>query len=139
MSPGAQEVDDPPAEDPELRHAKQVLFRAAMVVLGALIVVLLVFFQPEGQVIRSTWPNGARRAHTTYRSGSRPLDAPPSPDTERAGLTEHGPHRAWHANGRPAEEGRFVEGRREGEWRFWDEAGRLDEARSGVYVRGERR
>lgn len=132
------EDDETIVEDPEIRRAKFVLFLAAIGLGLVVIVVLLVFFQPEGQVMTTSWPNGYRKTSTTYVTGSRHPDAPPSPATERAGLMEQGLHRAWHENGQLAAEGEFAEGFRVGEWRFWDEEGALDEARSGRYVRGAR-
>lgn len=132
------EDDQTIVEDPDIRRAKTVLFLAAILAGVVVIAVLLLFFQPEGQVMTTSWPNGYRRTSTTYVTGSRHPDAAPHPATERPGLMEQGPHRAWHENGQLAEEGRFEEGFRVGEWRFWDEAGRLDEARSGTYVRDVR-
>lgn len=132
------EDDETIVEEPEIRRAKFVLFLMAIGLGLAAILVLLVFFQPEGQVMTTSWPNGYRKTSTTYVTGSRHPDAPASPSTERPGLMEHGPHRTWHENGQLAAEGEFAEGYRVGEWRFWDAAGTLDTDRSGTYVAGER-
>ena len=39
---------------------------------------------------------------------------------------------------RLTEEGRFEQGERAGDWRFWDERGELDVERSGRYEGGRR-
>lgn len=132
------EDDETIVEDPEIRRAKLVLFLSAIALGLVVIVVLLVFFQPEGQVMTTSWPNGYRKTSTTYVTGSRHPDAPPSPATERPGLMEQGLYRAWHENGQLAEEGEYDGGYRVGEWRCWDEAGALDEERSGRFDRGVR-
>lgn len=130
--------DDTVVEDPEIRRAKLVLFLAAITLGVLVIIVLLVFFQPEGQEMKTYWPNGYPRASTTYVTGTRHPDAPPSPSTERDGLVEHGLHRAWHENGQLAEEGTYDQGYRIGRWSFWDEDGNEDPQRSGEYEAGWR-
>jgi len=44
--------------------------------------------------------------------------------------------REWHPNGAPAVEGFYVGGEREGQWRWWDAAGRVTGA--AVYSGGGR-
>ncbi|MDA1264838.1 MAG: hypothetical protein O2816_07155 [Planctomycetota bacterium] len=119
--------DETIVEDPEIRRAKTVLFLIVFGAISAFIVVLLVFFQPEGVVMTESWPNGYPRTRTTYVS---------APTAE--GRIPHGAHRAWHENGELSEEGVFEQGQREGTWRFWDEDGALDAARSGEYAADER-
>ena len=130
--------DDTVVEDPEIRRAKLVLFLAAITLGVLVIIILLVFFQPEGQEMKTYWPNGYPRASTTYVTGTKHPNAPASPSTERDGLVEHGLHRAWHENGQLAEEGNYEQGYRVGRWSFWDEDGNEDPQRSGNYEAGWR-
>jgi len=118
--------DDVEPEDPEIRRAKFVLFAATMSLLVLAIAILLVFFQPDTQVVVTHYPNGYTETETHYV-----LDAAGQP-------VEQGRHRRWHPNAKLAEEGRHERGERTGEWRFWNEAGELDLERSGVYRAGER-
>ena len=120
------EDEDVEPEDPEIRRAKSVLFAATMSILVLVIAILLAFFQPDTQVVVTHYPNGYTETETHYV-----LDA--------AGQRiEQGRHRRWHANATLAEEGWYEKGRRVGEWRFWNEAGELDEERSGRYEDGDR-
>lgn len=119
--------DETIVEDPELRRAKAFLFAVVMFLGVGFIVVLLVFFQPEGVVVSESWPNGYPRTRATYVSA-------PGED----GRVLHGAYRAWHENGRMAERGSYVQGAREGAWRFWRADGAPDEERSGTYLDGER-
>ena len=119
--------DETVVEDPEIRRAKMVLFLIVFGAVSAFIVVLLVFFQPEGVVMTESWPNGYPKTRTTYVSAPTAL-----------GRIAHGTHRAWHMNGELAEEGEFNQGQREGTWRFFDVDGALDSARSGEYSADER-
>jgi len=119
------EDDETIVEDPEIRLAKTLLFAAVMGLGVTFIVVLLVFFQPEGVVVSASWPNGYPRTRATYVSASN-----------EDGRVLNGAYRAWHENGRMAERGTYAQGVREGAWKFWLEDGSLDEGRSGTYVAG---
>jgi hypothetical protein len=121
------EDDETIVEDPQIRRAKTVLFLVVMGLGISFIVVLLVFFQPEGVVMTESWPNGYPKTRTTYVSA-------PTSD----GRVRHGAYRAWHENGQEAARGRFEEGERQGAWRFWSLTGELDTRRSGVYLDGVR-
>jgi len=110
----------------EVRAAKAFLFLCAFVPLSILVVVLLVFFQPDHQVFVSRWPNGYRKTVREYVAG---------PGNERI---LHGRHRAWHEDGTRAEEGRYQDGIQAGEWRYWRPGGGLDLERSGFYADGVR-
>ena len=67
------------------------------------------------------WPNGTPREKATYSDGLR-----------------DGHCQRWHTDGTPRAEGRYEAGRMIDEWRFYDDLGSLDAARSGLYERGER-
>lgn len=72
--------------------------------------------------VRTTcWPNGSQREEATYSDGLR-----------------DGPCERWHDDGTPRAAGRYQAGRMVDEWRFYDENGALDDARSGLYEAGER-
>lgn len=118
--------DETLVEDPDVRLAKTFLFLVVVGTVTAFVVVLLVFFQPEGVVMTESWPNGYPRTRATYVS---------APNEE--GRILHGEYTTWHQNGRRSAHGRYEQGVRVGEWRFWDETGELDRVRSGVYVEGE--
>jgi len=121
------EDDETIVEDPRIRQAKTVLTVLVMALGVSFIVVLLVFFQPEGVVMTEAWPNGYPKTRTTYVSA-------PTGD----GRMRHGEYRAWHENGQEAARGRFEDGQREGTWRFWSPSGELEAGRSGVYRSGVR-
>jgi hypothetical protein len=120
----AAEGVDP--NDPEIRRAKLVLFVTTIVVLSAAIAVMLIFFQPEGQLLVERWPNGYPKSETrtVQDEFGRPL--------------EHGEHRAWHENGQLAQRGRYERGLRTGKWSFWNQDGLLDAASTGNYQKGLR-
>ena len=109
--------DETLVDPPEIRRAKALLVGLILGVVSTFCVVLLVFFQPEGQLMQTHWPNGYRRTETNY------VSAP-----NRAGRTPHGQHRAWHKDGTLAEEGRYERGRRVGPWSYFDEAGQALDA-----------
>ena len=72
--------------------------------------------------LRTTcWPNGTPREQATYAKGLREGDC-----------------QRWHADGTPRAKGRYEAGRMIDEWRFFDEEGSLDTARSGLYEAGTR-
>ena len=64
----------------------------------------------------SLWPNGAERERVSFAQG-----------------VKEGACFRWHSDGTPRAEGRYASGKKVGEWRFFDESGVLDTARSGVY------
>ena len=64
----------------------------------------------------SLWPNGAAREQAFFEMGIRD------------GLCLR-----WHSDGSPRAEGQYASGKKVGEWRFFDESGAIDTARSGVY------
>ena len=64
----------------------------------------------------SLWPNGAAREQAFFEEG-----------------VKEGICIRWHADGSPRAEGQYASGKKVGEWRFFDENGALDPARSGVY------
>lgn len=119
------EDDETIVEDPEIRLAKTILFSIVMVLGLTFIVVLLVFFQPEGVEVTESWPNGYPKTRATYVSASN-----------EDGRVLQGTYRAWHESGRMSERGTYEAGLREGAWEFWHEDGSLDEERSGTYVDG---
>lgn len=100
-------------EDPEIRRAKTVLVALTILCGAVFTITIAVFFRPEGQEVLERWPNGYRKTQTNY------ISAP-----NKAGRLAHGPHRAWHANGAIAEQGRFERGIRIGDWKYWDKHGR---------------
>ena len=60
-------VEEPEIEeDPEIRRAKTVLFTLTFGSILILILILLLFFQPEGQVIISRYPNGYPKTRTHF-------------------------------------------------------------------------
>ena len=113
--------------DPEIRRAKTVLFVLVMTVLAIAILVMLVFFQPDTQVVVTRWPNGYPKTETRYV-----LD-------ELGQRVKHGLYREWHENGQLAGRGRFEQGRRVGTWERWRPDGTFEPARSGVVSEGEAR
>ena len=46
--------------------------------------------------------------------------------------------REWYPDGRPASEGTYEDGQRNGRWTFWREDGTVDPERSGLYQGGRR-
>lgn len=126
MPPAPAPDDEPELDDPELRRAKTVLFLLTVGVLASVTAVLVALFRPRDQVRVTRYPNGYPRESTHYV-----LDAAGQP-------LEQGEHRAWHADGSLAEEGRYETGHRSGPWRFWRPDGSLDRERSGVYDAGRR-
>ena len=48
-------------------------------------------------------------------------------------LVKDGPFVAWNREGEKVQEGSYHDGRREGQWTFWNEDGSIDLARSGIY------
>ena len=126
MTAPADLDEDVDVEDPEIRRAKFVLFLLTIGVLTTFTLVLLIFFQPDNQLVVTRYPNGYPKTETHYV-----MD-----DVGR--LIEHGDHVAYHEDGRKAEEGEYLHGKRVGPWRFWNEDGVLDETRSGHYADGER-
>lgn len=104
--------DETIVEPPEIRRAKALLVALILIVVSTFCVVLLVFFQPEGQLMQTHWDNGYRRTETIF------ISAPNS-----AGRTPHGLHRAWHENGTLAEEGDFDHGQKIGAWSYFDAQG----------------
>lgn len=104
--------DETLVEDPNLYRAKAFLFGLVLALLGLLILVLALFFQPEGQVVLEHWPNGYRRTQTNYIS---------APNAE--GRIPHGPHRAWYEDGTLAEQGSYEHGMKVGDWSYWDPSG----------------
>ena len=64
----------------------------------------------------SHWPNGSARERASFNQGVR-----------------EGICLRWHADGSPRAEGHYSSGKKVGEWRFFDESGAIDTARSGVY------
>ena len=46
---------------------------------------------------------------------------------------KEGPAIRWTRDGRKLEEGSYRDGKREGQWTFWNEDGSIDESRSGIY------
>lgn len=78
-------------------------------------------------------PWGDANVHATFFEDGSPRS--------RATLSQgrlHGAARTWHRGHRPASEGEYVHGERQGPWRFRHPDGRLDEARSGYYENGVR-
>ena len=124
---GGLEDDETIVEDPQRRLAKTILLLTVTSLGTAFIIILLVFFQPEGVVMTESWPNGYTKTRATYVSA-----------TDEDGRVLHGSYRAWHENGQLAEEGRFADGEREGPWLFWGPGGQVDPRFSGTYVRGVR-
>ncbi len=104
--------DETLVEDPDIRRAKALLVILILSLVSAFILVLILFFQPEGQILVERWPNGYRRTQTTYVGA-------PNPE----GRIPHGPHRAWHGNGTLAEEGEYEGGQPVGIWSYWDAQG----------------
>jgi len=121
----AFEDDDYPV-DPAVRRVKTVLFTVVFSAISIVIILMLVFAQPEGQRRISHWPNGYKKSETWY-------DA-----REGGAVLQEGPHRAWYESGQLAEEGSYHFGERNGEWSFWSEDRVLDEERSGTYADGVR-
>ncbi|MCP3917503.1 MAG: hypothetical protein GY711_18315 [bacterium] len=118
--------DETIVEAPEIRRAKLLLFGVVMLGGIGFIVTVLTFFQPEGQLVVTGWPNGYRKTRTEFISDGK------------RGRIEHGKHRAWFESGQMQEEGRYEHGRRTGIWRVFQEDGTLDASRSGHYAAGER-
>lgn len=104
--------DETLVEDPNLHRAKAFLFGLVLALLGIFILILALFFQPEGQVLVEHWPNGYRRTQTNYIS---------APNAE--GRIPHGAHRAWYEDGTLAEQGSYERGEKVGEWSYWDASG----------------
>ncbi|MBJ21598.1 MAG: hypothetical protein CL933_19500 [Deltaproteobacteria bacterium] len=69
----------------------------------------------------TSWPNGSPREAATYSDGLRD------------GLCQR-----WHADGKARAKGHYQDGQMVNEWRFYDQEGVLDSARSGVYEAGKR-
>jgi antitoxin component YwqK of YwqJK toxin-antitoxin module len=67
------------------------------------------------------WANGQLRERVELEAG-RP----------------HGACQRWRADGARAAEGRYRDGRMDGEWSFWHADGTLDAERSGTYRAGVR-
>ncbi|MDE0891180.1 MAG: hypothetical protein OSB14_03260 [Planctomycetota bacterium] len=64
----------------------------------------------------SRWPNGSAREQASFTEGVR-----------------DGICLRWHSDGTPRAEGQYASGKKVGDWRFFDESGTIDPARSGVY------
>ena len=111
------EDDETIVEDPDIRRAKFVLFLAAIGLGVVVIVVLLVFFQPEGQVMTTSWPNGYRKTSTSYVTGCGSMSGthPPAPavSSRRWPVRVAAPQRRWV--GPPVAASPIVLVRREGE------------------------
>lgn len=105
--------DETIVDPPEIRRAKALLVALILIVVSSFCVVLLVFFQPEGQLMQTHWDNGYRRTETTFIGASN-----------SAGRTPHGQHHAWHENGALAEEGDYDHGQKTGEWSYFDDQGK---------------
>jgi len=107
--------------DPEVRRVKFVLFASVFSAVTLVIVLMLVFGQPDGQRRLTHWPNGYKKTETWF-------------DAREGGVSlQQGPHRAWYEDGQLAEEGEYAFGERAGIWKFWDENGNFDTERSGFY------
>lgn len=119
------EDDESVVEDPQRRLLKTIRMLGITGMGAVFIVILLVFFQPEGVVMTETWPNGYPKTRATYVSAS-----------DEDGRVLHGPYRAWYEDGQISEEGRYVNGKREGTWSFWTPSGEADTARTGGYSSG---
>lgn len=104
--------DETIVEDPNLHRAKAFLFGLVLAAGGIFILIVALFFRPEGQVFIEHWPNGYRRTQTNYVS---------APNQE--GRIPHGPHKAWYEDGTLAEQGTYERGEKVGEWRYWDPSG----------------
>ncbi|MFT7676395.1 MAG: hypothetical protein ACI8QC_000366 [Planctomycetota bacterium] len=104
--------DETIVDPPEIRRAKALLVSLILIVVSTFCVVLLAFFQPQGQLMQTHWDNGYRRSETTYVSASN-----------SAGRIPHGAHRAWHENGALAEEGHYDRGQKTGQWSYFDDQG----------------
>jgi hypothetical protein len=48
-------------------------------------------------------------------------------------LVREGPSVSWSRDGQKIEEGSYHNGKRDGEWTFWNEDGSIDPVRSGIY------
>lgn len=119
--------DETLVEDPDVRRAKTFLFLVTFLLLSGVIVVLLVFFQPEGVEMTRSWPNGYARIKANYVSASND-----------EGRVLHGLYREWHQSGQRAARGHYEHGVQVGPWRYWSADGTPDDARTGVYADGQR-
>ncbi|MFT4541055.1 MAG: hypothetical protein ACI835_003516 [Planctomycetota bacterium] len=112
--------------DKERRTAKHVLFMLTVTPVLLLIITLLLFFQPDDQVLVTRHENGylATRSRSVMGADGQPL--------------LHGEHEAWYISGDRAEHGNYERGQRQGEWRYWNEQGQLSDELTGIYREGQR-
>ena len=104
------------------------------------VVALLLWAATSGFVILS-WPGdeSALDATGTVRAVSEfyRFHRPKTRYRETFGLDGHfvrnGPSVTWARNGQKLEEGGYHDGKREGQWTFWNEDGSIDLVRSGIY------
>ena len=77
-------------------------------------------------------PNDTRSQATYYANGQVEMEC-----ETRAGKRE-GACRRFFPDGAKQAEGRYVDGKMDGEWTFWLDDGSVDAARSGRYAAGGR-
>ena len=85
------------------------------------------------------YDDGSRDTKTFYSRGAG--DSEPSvveweyreAPGPNGSLVKEGSAIHWSREHKKLEEGSYHDGKRDGEWRFWNEAGSIDKARSGVY------
>jgi hypothetical protein len=107
----------------------QRLGTAATVLAAFLTAGLIVFFPRDCDVLR-----GDGTILTTEMYYRDVLKARYTQATGSEGhFVKEGPWQMWSRSGTKIEEGGYHENKRDGRWTFWNESGRIDTDRSGVY------